>query len=134
MKYLLDTNICVFVIRQKPAIVLQRFLRLSPSNVAISTITLAELRYGADKSSAPPRNHSALVNFVTPISILDFNSAAADEYGRVRSFLERQGMPIGPLDTLIAAHARSLNSTLATANTSEFSRVPGLVCEDWTKP
>ncbi len=134
MKYLLDTNICIFVIKQKPTLVLQRFLQESPDDVAISSVTLAELRYGADKSTSPAKNHAALDSFLMPISVADFDSPAADDYGKVRAYLERRGTPIGPLDTMIAAHARSLNVTLVTANTSEFSRVPGLVCEDWTVP
>ena len=134
VKYLLDTNICIYVIRQKPPLVLQRFLQQSPDEVAISSVTLAELRYGADKSASPTRNHAALHSFLTPISVADFNSPAADQYGKVRAYLELRGTPIGPLDTMIAGHALSLNVTLVTANTSEFSRVPGLVCEDWTVP
>ena len=134
MKYLLDTNICSFVIRQKPAIVLGRFQQESPNDVAVSTITVAELRYGADKSAVPTRNHAAISSFLAPLVVVDFDSAATIEYGRIRSLLERQGNSIGPLDTLIAAHARSLSLTVVTANISEFSRVPGLLCEDWTKP
>jgi tRNA(fMet)-specific endonuclease VapC len=134
VKYVLDTNICIYVIRRKPVLVLQRFQQLSPNEVAISSVTLAELRYGADKSAFPAKNHAALNSFLMPISVADFDSPAADQYGKVRAYLERQGTPIGPLDTMIAAHAQSLNVTLVTANTSEFSRVPGLVCEDWTVP
>ena len=81
MKYLRDTNICIFVIKRKPALVLQRFLRQSPDEVAISSVTLAELRYGADKSAAPARNHAALHSFLAPISVVDFDAPAADEYG-----------------------------------------------------
>ena len=134
MKYLLDTNICIFVIKRKPALVLQRFQQESPDEVAISSVTLAELRYGADKSASAAKNHAALDSFLMPISIADFDSLAADHYGKVRAYLERRGTPIGPLDTMIAAHALSLKVTLVTANTSEFSRVPGLVFEDWTVP
>jgi tRNA(fMet)-specific endonuclease VapC len=132
--YFLDTNICIFVIKRKPVWVLQRFLQVVPGEMAISSVTLAELRYGADKSASPARNHAALQNFLRPLSVLDFDSMAADQYGKIRSYLERQGTPIGPLDTMIAAHALSRAVTLVTANTSEFSRVPGLVWEDWTKP
>jgi len=134
VNYLLDTNICIFVIKRKPVLVLQRFLQQPPAEVSISSVTLAELRYGADKSAAPARNHAALDGFLTPISVADFGTLAADEYGKVRADLERRGVPIGPLDTMIAAHALSLKVTLVTANTSEFSRVPGLVVEDWTVP
>jgi len=132
VRYLLDTNIYIFVIRQKPAWVLQRFEQQLPDEVAISSVALAELRYGADKSAAPARNHAALDSFLLPISVADFDSLAANHYGKVRAYLEQRGTAIGPLDTMIAAHALSLTVTLVTANTSEFSRVPGLVWEDWT--
>lgn len=134
MKYLLDTNICIFVIKKKPALVLQRFVQQPADEVGISSVTLAELRYGADKSAAPARNHAALDGFLAPILVADFDSPAADRYGKVRTYVEQQGTPIGPLDTMIAAHALSLATTLVTNNTSEFSRVPGLVWEDWTLP
>ncbi len=134
MKYLLDTNICIFVIKKKPALVLQRFVQQPADEVGISSVTLAELRYGADKSAAPARNHAALDGFLAPILVADFDSLAADRYGKVRTYVEQQGTPIGPLDTMIAAHALSLATTLVTNNTSEFSRVPGLVWEDWTLP
>jgi tRNA(fMet)-specific endonuclease VapC len=133
VKYLLDTNICGFIIRQKLNVVLQRFNVLPPSDVAISTITVAELRYGTDKCAVPTRNQAAIASFLAPLAIVDFDSPATIKYGRIRSFLERQGKAIGPLDTRIAAHERSLNLIVVTANTSEFSRVPGLQCEDWTK-
>ena len=130
--YLFDTNICIFVIKRKPLAVLQRFQQHSPANVAISSVTLAELRYGADKSSRPSKNHERPDSFLLPLSIKDFDSPAADHYGKVRADLERRGTPVGPLDTLIAAHALSLGTILVTNNTSEFSRVPGLTIEDWT--
>jgi tRNA(fMet)-specific endonuclease VapC len=95
MKYLLDTNICIFVIKRRPALVLNRFLQQSPDEVAISSVTLAELRYGADKSAVPARNHAALDGFLAPIPVADFDSIAADRYGKVRADLERRGTPIG---------------------------------------
>ncbi len=134
MKYLLDTNICIFVIRQKPAAVLARFLQQPPGDVGISSITLAELRYGADKSSRPGQNHAALDAFVAPLSVAAFDARAADVYGKVRADLERRGTPIGPLDTLIAAHAVCLDIALVTDNASEFSRVAGLKMENWAAP
>ena len=133
MKYLLDTNICVFVIRGKSPLVLQRFVQSLPDELSISTVTLAELRYGADKSSNPGKNHSALNAFLAPIQIIGFDSECADYYGRLRSDLERRGLPIGPLDTMIAAQSLRLHVPLVTNNTGEFSRVPGLQLEDWTK-
>ncbi|XZE20383.1 type II toxin-antitoxin system tRNA(fMet)-specific endonuclease VapC [Pirellulaceae bacterium SH449] len=132
MKFLLDTNICIFVIKQKPAEVVKRFTQYSAEELGISTITLAELRYGADKSSHPSKNHTALDMFLSPLAILDFDPQCSEIYGIVRSDLERRGQPIGPLDTMIAAHALRLRIPLVTNNTKEFSRVPGLPIEDWT--
>ena len=125
MKYLLDTIICVFVIRGKSPLVLQRFRQQLPDDLGGSTVTLAELRYGADKSNDPIRNHAALNSFLAPIQILTFDAECADYYGKVRSDLERRGLPIGPLDTMIAAQSLRLNVPLATNNTSEFSREAG---------
>lgn len=126
MTHLLDTNICVFVIRQKPQIVVQRFQEHQPDDLGISTVTLAELRYGADKSSDPSKNHNALDAFLVPLQIASFDAQAADLYGKVRADLESRGVPIGPLDNMIAAHALCLNVPLVTNNTGEFCRVTGL--------
>lgn len=134
MKYLLDTNICVFIIRRKPVNVLTRFQTYPPDEIGISSITLAELRYGADKSLDPAKNHRALDSFLMPLAVLPFDSRAADMYGNVRADLERRGVPIGPLDTLIAAHALGLGLALVTNNTAEFVRVSSLTVEDWTLP
>ena len=134
MKYLLDTNICVFVIRRKSATVLTRLEKYAADEVGISAVTLAELRYGADKSQRPAQNHAALDAFLVPLLTVDFDADVAECYGRVRTELERRGMPIGPLDTMIAAHSLCLGIPLVTNNTGEFSRVPGLQLEDWTLP
>lgn len=134
MQYLLDTNICIFVIRQRPAPLLQRFQQYRPDELAVSVVTLAELRYGADKSSDPAKNHSALDGFLAALAIVDFDAVAADWYGKVRADLESRGCPIGPLDTLIAAHALRLGVPVVTNNVGEFSRVTGLHVEDWTTP
>lgn len=134
MKYLFDTNMCVFVIRQKSQLVLQRLRQHQAGDVGVSTVTLAELRYGADKSNDPSRNKAALDAFLVPLKNVEFNADAADEYGQIRSDLERRGLPIAPLDNLIVAHARSLGVTLVTNNIREFSRVTGLVLEDWSEP
>ncbi|MCC7337529.1 MAG: type II toxin-antitoxin system VapC family toxin [Pirellulaceae bacterium] len=131
MKYLLDTNICVFVIRQKPLVVVEKFKQFVADELAISSVTLAELRYGADKSSDTGKNHAALDLFLAPLAIVDFDSQAAERYGVVRADLERRGLPIGPLDTMIAAHALRLVIPLVTNNTREFARVGGLLLEDW---
>jgi tRNA(fMet)-specific endonuclease VapC len=134
MKYLLDTNICVFIIRKKSQLALQRLRQHSVGDVGISAVTLAELRYGADKSQKPAANHAALDGFLASLEIVDFGGRAATHYGKVRADLETRGIPIGPLDTLIAAHALSLGVTLVTNNTAEFSRVNGLTVEDWSVP
>ena len=133
MKYLLDTNICVFVIRRKSPLVLQRFRQQLPNDLGVSTVTLAELRFGADKSKDPIKNHAALNSFLAPIQVLTFDAECADYYGRVRSDLERRGLPIGPLDTMIAAQSLRLSVPLVTNNTGEFTRVSGLILEDWSK-
>jgi tRNA(fMet)-specific endonuclease VapC len=134
LKYLLDTNTCIFVIRQKPASVLQRFQQFQPEELGISTVTLAELRYGADKSSNPVKNHLALDGFVAALEIVDFDASSADWYGGVRADLAKRGCPIGPLDTMIASHALRLGVPLVTNNVGEFQRVTGLIVEDWTIP
>ena len=131
MRYMLDTNICIFIIKNKPESVLQRFLKQEPEEICISSITYAELVYGVEKSQAVERNRLALTLFLSPISILEFDSRAAQEYGRIRASLERKGTPIGPMDMLIAGHAKSLGLTLVTNNKKEFERVAGLNIEDW---
>lgn len=133
MKYLLDTNICVFLFRRKSSVALQRLVQTQTGDVGISTVTLAELRFGADKSGDPPRNHAVIDAFLTNVTIVEFDEEAATFYGSVRSDLESRGIPIGALDTLIAAHGLSLGVALVTNNVREFSRIKGLVVEDWTQ-
>jgi tRNA(fMet)-specific endonuclease VapC len=105
---------------------------MTPGSLGVSIITVSELECGAAKSQHPQRNREALEQFLLPLEILNYDSAAAFHYGEIRSNLEKAGTPIGPLDTLIAAHARSLNTTLITNNLDEFRRVPGLKVVDWT--
>ena len=131
MRYLLDTNICIYLIRKKPPQVLRKFSTYSVGEVAISSITVAELQFGVQKSQYPSQNQRALEQFLVPLTIVDFDYKAAIAYGGVRATLESQGTPIGPLDTLIAAHALSLNVTLVTNNIREFSRVPDLKLANW---
>jgi tRNA(fMet)-specific endonuclease VapC len=131
MKYLLDTNICIYAIKQKPEAVLQRFLAQDPADLCISAITYAELLHGVEKSQSPERNRMAVTLFLSPITILPFDGAAAEAYGRVRAALEQKGTPIGPLDTLIAGHALAADLTLVTNNVREFIRVDGLRVENW---
>lgn len=129
--YLLDTNICIYIIKRKPESVFARFRELQPGTVGISSITLAEMQYGIEKSSKPGQNRQALHQFLLPLEIIGFNSMAAVEYGKIRTSLEKKGLPIGSLDMLIAAHAKSLGSVLVTNNMKEFDRVTDLNVENW---
>jgi len=131
MEYLLDTNICIYIIKKKPASVIDKFKTIPIGEIGISSITLAELQYGIMKSSNSEKNRIALNQFVTPLQILDFDFEATITYGEIRADLERKGTPIGPLDTLIAANAKSRNLTLVTNNEREFSRVTDLKVENW---
>ena len=133
MRYMLDTNICIYVIKHKPESVFRKLKKIKPEDVCISSITYAELAYGVEKSAQPERNRLALSMMLSSIEIVAFDDAAADEYGEIRSGLERKGTPIGSLDMLIAAHARSLGCTLVTNNTKEFCRVEGLEVVNWVK-
>ena len=131
MKYMLDTNICIFIIRNKPETVIRKFMEYDAGDICISAITYAELVHGVEKSAAREKNRIALTVFLSEIQIIPFDDAAAQAYGVVKAELQRRGTPIGPLDTLIAAHAKALKVVLVTNNTREFSRVDGLVVEDW---
>lgn len=131
MKYMLDTNICIYIIKRKPHTVIERFLRTDISQIGISSITLSELLYGVSKSSKPEQNQIALMQFMAPLEILPYGDDAAQYYGNLRVHLEKQGTPIGSLDMLIAAHALSKACTLITNNESEFSRVTNLKIENW---
>lgn len=132
MSHLLDTSICVFLIRNRGSSVRQRFEAFDIGDLVISAITEAELRFGADKSADPSKNHRQLDRLLVTLPVVEFGSCAAMHHGQIRSELERVGTPIGPLDQLIAAHARSLDLTLVTNNTGEFSRVRNLKIEDWS--
>lgn len=131
MRYLLDTDICIYLIRRRPPQVLERLQRCTIGDIGLSTVTLAELEYVAAKSAFPAQNREALEAFTLPLEIVAFDAAANAAYGPVRADLERQGTPIGAMDLLIAAHALSLRVTLVTNNTREFARVPGLQAESW---
>lgn len=131
MKYLLDTNICIYLIKRKPREVLQKFEAHAVGDIAISSITVAELQYGVQKSQHLKKNQQALDQFLIPLVVVDFDYDASVVYGKIRATLEAQGRPIGALDTLIAAHALSLDLILVTNNVKEFSRVPNLQVESW---
>lgn len=132
MKYLLDTDTCIYALKQDESI-LQHLLSTAREDVAISVITEAELRTGAAKSSAPGKTLRLLENFLHPITIIDFTSDDAIAYSTVRAKLERAGTPIGPLDTLIASQAVARELILVTNNEREFRRVPGLDLENWMR-
>jgi tRNA(fMet)-specific endonuclease VapC len=132
LRRLLDTNVCIHIIRRRPQAVLRRFEDYGIGEVGVSSVTVAELRFGAEKSSRPEQNLEALGRFLLPLEALSFGEEAAAAYGRVRTALEKVGTPIGPLDTLIAAHAVSVGVRLVTNSTREFRRVPDLEVEDWT--
>ena len=134
MKYMMDTNICIYLIKRRPAEVVRRFLAQDPAELCISAVSYAELMHGVEKSQAPQKNRLALSLLLSPLAILPFDGRAAEEYGRIRAALERRGAPIGPMDLLIAAHARAAGLTIATNNTREFDRVDGLTVENWAAP
>ena len=131
MRVMLDTNICIHIIRRRPRAVLERFGAFAVGDIGVSAITLAELEYGASNSRDPKRNRDALQRFAAPLEVAAFDRAATEAYGRIRTVLERGGRLIGPMDLLIAAHALSLDVGLVTSNEDEFKRVPGLVVENW---
>ena len=129
---LLDTNICIHVINAKPPAVLERFRQHRMGEIGLCSVVAAELAYGVAKSCSA-RNRQALEMFLATLIILPFDDAALWAYGDLRAELERKGTPIGALDTMIAAHALSQQSTLVTNNTREFARVPGLALENWVQ-
>lgn len=128
---MLDTNVCIEFLRKGSPRLMSRLRKHEPDEIALSGITLAELRFGAAKSSRPVHHELLLAQFCAPLQIVPFDQQAAGAYGQVRADLERRGTPIGPLDTLIAAHALALRVTLVTSNLREFKRVSGLRVEDW---
>lgn len=133
MKYLLDTNACVDYFSGRYPAVVARIQRSTPEDLRLSSVVVAELRYGADHSAHPRANHLRIDTLVAEIECLDFDLGAAAAYGRVRAKLEAAGKPIGPNDMLIAAHALSRRLILVTDNLREFRRVKGLKLESWRR-
>jgi tRNA(fMet)-specific endonuclease VapC len=131
--YLLDTNICIYLIKKHPPKLLERLTRCSPDEVALSTVTVSELAYGVSKSRAHQQNAEALQMFLAPFQVLAYSTEAAFIYGDIRAELDRKGTPIGAMDLLIAAHAKALGATLVSNNLREFRRVPGLESENWAR-
>ena len=132
IKYLLDTNIVIYVIKRRPIEVMETF-NLNASRMAISVITLSELLHGAEKSSFPEKNLRVVEDFCSRLEVLDYTAKAAQQYGSIRSALEKVGQPIGENDLHIAAHARSEGLVLVTNNEREFQKVPALQIENWIK-
>ena len=131
MRFILDTNICIYIIKKKPEQVFDRFKSVAVGDLCISAITFSELQYGVSKSASPDRNQAALTEFLGPINILDYPAAAAVRYGDIKAQLATRGQIIGPNYLLIAAHALTLGAVLITNNETEFRRVPGLTVENW---
>lgn len=130
LKYMLDTNICIFTLKNKPQAVREAFNR-HHAQLCISTVTLMELIYGAEKSAAPERNLAVVESFAARLEVLDYDHRAAAHSGQLRAELAKAGTPVGPYDQMIAGHARSLGLVVVTNNLREFQRIPGLRVEDW---
>ncbi len=131
MKYLIDTNICIYIMNNHPPEVFKKFRDTGVEAIGISSITVSELYYGAYKSSKIKQNIKRVEEFLYPFEILPYDENASMEYGKIRSCLEKNGQIIGPLDMLIAAHAISRNLTVITNNTKEFKRIKSLQVENW---
>lgn len=130
LKYMLDTNIVIYVIKRRPLAALERF-NLHQGTMAVSSITVAELIHGAEKSSAPARNLAVVDDFISRLNVLPYGLKAAQHYGQIRATLETMGQPIDVNDLHIAGHARSEGLTLVSNNLKEFDRVPGLLTDNW---
>ena len=133
MKFMLDTNICIFTVKNKPQIVREAF-NLHDGQLCISAVTLMELIYGAEKSATPEKNLAVIEGFAARLEVLPFDNEAAAHTGMIRSELAKAGTPIGPYDHMIAGHARSRGLIVVTNNVREFERIPGLRVEDWVHP
>lgn len=131
MQYLLDTNICIYLIKQKSATILKRFQNLSQQDAFLSSISIHELQYGVYKSQAPEKNLAALEAFTAFMTVLPFNIEHAEVAGKIRAMLAKKGTPIGPYDTLIAAQALHEGFILVTNNVKEFERIDALKLENW---
>lgn len=133
MMYMLDTNICIYAIKNKPEQVLNKLKENLHNGICISAITLAELKHGVEKSNYPDKNNMALLRFLSIMKVLPFTDIAANEYGKICAFLQKRGTIIGTMDMLIAAHAKSNNMILVTNNVREFERILDLQIENWAE-
>lgn len=134
VRYLLDTNICIYIAKHNPPAVRDRFVRHSSEELAMSVITLGELRHGAEKSNSPQKALSAIERLVGVIQVMPIDAEVAEKYGKIRAKLELAGQTIGNNDLWIAAHAKAQGWILVTNNEREFKRVTGLKIENWAKP
>lgn len=130
LKYMLDTNICIFTVKNRPVHMREVFNR-HHGQMCISTVSLMELIYGAEKSASPERNLAVVEGFAARLDVLPYDEIAASHTGQLRAELAKSGTPIGPYDQMIAGHARSRGLIVVTNNLREFDRVPGLRVEDW---
>jgi len=131
MRFLLDTNICIYIIKRKPQKIFDKFQTLEIFDIGISSVTIAELEYGVYKSQRQQQNRAALIQFLITLPVVPFDERSTQTYGQIRAALERQGIVVGPMDLLIASQAISLGLTLVTNNVRELSRIPGLTLENW---
>jgi len=130
-RYILDTDICSYIIRERPVRVLEHFRKLNMNQICISTISYAELLYGVERSRSTKINRPIVDNFARHLTIIEWRIEAAEHYANIRTLLEASGTPIGAMDMMIAAHARSLGTVLVTNNSKHFSRVKALKLENW---
>ena len=133
MTYMLDTNICIYAIKNKPEQVLEKLKENLSNGICISAITLAELQHGVEKSMNPEKNSMALLQFLSILDILPFDDLAAVEYGKICAYLQKRGTPIGTMDMLIAAHAKTEKLIIVTNNIREFEKVPDLKIQNWAE-
>ncbi len=131
IKYLIDTNICIYIMNKRPIGIIHKFMQFDVGDIGLSTITVSELRYGVSKSKDRRLNEQRVEEFLSPLEILPYDEIAAGIYGDICLQLERCGVPIGPLDMMIAAHALSRNLVLITSNEKEFKKVENLKVENW---
>ena len=129
--YMLDTDTCSYIIRERPASVLKRFRQLAMEQLCVSVVTYAELLYGVERSSSKRINRPIVDDFVRHLDVIAWDEAAAEQYGKIRADLEARGEPIGAMDMMIAAHAKSIKAVLITNNQKHFARIKRLVVENW---
>ncbi|MFC1532127.1 type II toxin-antitoxin system VapC family toxin [Thermodesulfobacteriota bacterium] len=129
--YMLDTNICIYILKKRPTAILDKFDKVRKNQICISIITYAELKFGVEKSLSKRMNQEILKEFVARLQIRLWDEEAADDYAIIRHHLEKRGTPIGNMDLMIASHARSCGYKLVTNNLKEFNRVPKLKLENW---